>query len=82
MDLDLLQPDDVCDLLKVKKSWLYDQVEAGKIGHVKLGQQLRLPSEAIAEYVGQNSVGMRDNGSPHREITAETTPMNEAQCTE
>ena len=26
-DLDLLTPDDVCALLKVKKSWLYDAVE-------------------------------------------------------
>ena len=28
-DLDLLTPDDVCALLKVKKSWLYDAVENG-----------------------------------------------------
>jgi hypothetical protein len=27
--LNLLTPDDVCTLLKVKKSWLYDTVESG-----------------------------------------------------
>jgi hypothetical protein len=30
-DLDLLTPDDVCVLLKVKKSWLYDTVEDGAL---------------------------------------------------
>jgi hypothetical protein len=30
-DLDLLTPDDVCALLKVKKSWLYDAVESGAL---------------------------------------------------
>ena len=30
-DLDLLTPDDVCTLLKVEKSWLYETVEPGAI---------------------------------------------------
>ena len=30
-DLHLLTPDDVCALLKVKKSWLYDAVENGEL---------------------------------------------------
>lgn len=30
-DLRLLTVDDVCSLLKVKKSWLYDTVESGAI---------------------------------------------------
>jgi excisionase family DNA binding protein len=40
-DLDLLTPDDVCVLLKVKKSWLYDTVESGAIETIRLGKQLR-----------------------------------------
>ena len=37
-DLDLLTPDDVCALLKVKKSWLYDAVEDGAIEAIRLGK--------------------------------------------
>ena len=37
-DLDLLTPDDVCALLKVKKSWLYDAVEDGSIETIRLGK--------------------------------------------
>ena len=37
-DLDLLTPDDVCALLKVKKSWLYDAVENGAIEAIRLGK--------------------------------------------
>lgn len=31
-DLRLFTPDEVCTLLQVKKSWLYDSVEAGACG--------------------------------------------------
>jgi len=50
-DLDLLTPDDVCTLLKVKKSWLYDAVESGALEAVRLGKQLRFRPSAIARYL-------------------------------
>jgi excisionase family DNA binding protein len=50
-DLDLLTPDDVCTLLKVKKSWLYDAVESGLLDAVKLGKQLRFRPSALARYL-------------------------------
>lgn len=50
-DLDLLTADDVCGLLKVKKSWLYDTVEAGTIEVIRLGKQLRFRPSAIAAYL-------------------------------
>ena len=40
-ELELLTPDQLCELLQVKKSWLYDQVEGGKFPCLKLGKQLR-----------------------------------------
>ena len=40
-DLDLLTPDDVCALLKVKKSWLYDTVEIGALDDVLRGSRPR-----------------------------------------
>jgi excisionase family DNA binding protein len=50
-DLDLLTADDVCALLKVKKSWLYDTVEAGAIEVIRLGKQLRFQPSAISAYL-------------------------------
>lgn len=50
-DLDLLTPDDVCALLKVKKSWLYDAVESGALEAVRLGKQLRFRPSAVARYL-------------------------------
>ena len=50
-DLDLLTPDDVCSLLKVKKSWLYDAVENGALEAIRLGKQLRFRPSALIRYV-------------------------------
>ena len=50
-DLDLLTPDDVCTLLKVKKSWLYDAVENGSIETIRLGKQLRFRPSALVRYL-------------------------------
>ena len=54
-DLDLLTPDDVCTLLKVKKSWLYDAVESGAIEAIRLGKQLRFRPSAIASYLAERA---------------------------
>ena len=54
-DLDLLTPDDVCVLLKVKKSWLYDAVENGAIEAVRLGKQLRFRPSALLRYLKERS---------------------------
>ncbi len=50
-DLDLLTPDEVCALLKVKKSWLYDTVEDGAIEVIRLGKQLRFRPSALSRYL-------------------------------
>jgi excisionase family DNA binding protein len=54
-DLDLLTPDDVCTLLKVKKSWLYDTVEAGAIEVIRLGKQLRFQPSAISAFLAEHA---------------------------
>ena len=57
-DLDLLTPDDVCALLKVKKSWLYDTVENGAIEVIRLGKQLRFRSSALARYLEDSAINV------------------------
>lgn len=60
-DLDLLTPDDVCTLLKVKKSWLYDTVETGAIEAIRLGKQLRFRPSALLRYLEERA--SNGNGS-------------------
>ena len=52
---DLLTPDDVCALLKVKKSWLYDAVENGTLEAIRLGKQLRFRPSALIRYLDQRA---------------------------
>jgi excisionase family DNA binding protein len=54
-DLDLLTPDDVCALLKVKKSWLYDAVENGALEAIRLGKQLRFRPSALIRYLDEKA---------------------------
>lgn len=54
-DLDLLTPDDVCALLKVKKSWLYDAVESGALEAIRLGKQLRFRPSALVRYLEERA---------------------------
>jgi excisionase family DNA binding protein len=60
-DIDLLTPDDVCALLKVKKSWLYDAVEDGALEAIRLGKQLRFRPSALVRYLDERaSNGTKD----------------------
>jgi excisionase family DNA binding protein len=54
-ELDLLTPDDVCALLKVKKSWLYDAVENGALEAIRLGKQLRFRPSALIRYLDEKA---------------------------
>jgi len=51
----LLTPDDVCALLKVKKSWLYDAVENGAVDAIRLGKQLRFRPSALIRYLDEHA---------------------------
>jgi excisionase family DNA binding protein len=53
---DLMTPDEVCALLKVTKDWLYDQVQARQIPHVRLGLHLRFRRSEVLDCVRANSV--------------------------
>lgn len=44
-------PEQLCELLQVRKSWVYDQAEAGRLPHVRLGNQLRFRRSDLAEYL-------------------------------
>jgi excisionase family DNA binding protein len=50
-ELSLLTPDQVCELLQVKKDWLYDEVQRGRMPHVRLGRRLRFTPENLRAYL-------------------------------
>lgn len=54
--LELLTVDDVAGLLKVKKSWIYDQVSVGSLPGVKIGHHLRFRRSAIAAFLEAREV--------------------------
>jgi excisionase family DNA binding protein len=71
-DLDLLTPDDVCTLLKVKKSWIYDEVEAGRLDALRLGKQLRFRPSDLTRYLDGRAKASR--GAQRSERRVATSP--------
>jgi excisionase family DNA binding protein len=63
-DLELLTPDDVCALLKVKKSWLYDTVETGALEAIRLGKQLRFRPSALTRYLDERVSNGHETDDP------------------
>ena len=49
--LALLTVDDLVGLLQVKKSWVYDEVEAGRLQCLRLGRQLRFRVVDVEAYL-------------------------------
>ena len=52
--LRLIDVDRLCILWGVKKSWIYDQVVAGKLPAIRLGKQLRFREADLTGYLAQS----------------------------
>lgn len=50
-ELALLTPEQLCALLQVKKSWLYDQVERGALPCLRLGRHVRFRQRDVRRYL-------------------------------
>jgi excisionase family DNA binding protein len=48
---ELMTPDEVCAYLKTNKDWLYDQVQAHHIPHIRLGRQLRFRRTELDQFL-------------------------------
>jgi excisionase family DNA binding protein len=53
----LLTVKDVCELLQLKRTYVYDQVHKGELEHVWLGSRLRFEPAQIKRYVEKNRSG-------------------------
>lgn len=70
-DLELLTPDQVCDLLQVKKEWLYDAVQAGAVPHLRLGpRQLRFRPADIHAWIAEGCPWPRREPEPESATSA------------
>lgn len=49
--LELLTPDELAGLLKVKVSWIYDQVEAGRLPVLRLNRRLRFRRGDVSAFL-------------------------------
>lgn len=51
MNGSLLTADDVAGVLGVSRDWVYSEVRAGRIPHVKLGRYVRFRAESIDQWL-------------------------------
>ena len=47
----LLEAEDVAAMLGMSKDWIYNEVRADRIPHVKLGRYVRFRPEAIEDWI-------------------------------
>ena len=56
--MELLTPEEVCGILRIKKQRLYEWVHYKRIPHVKVGRFLRFSKEQIEEWLRENTYGI------------------------
>jgi excisionase family DNA binding protein len=57
----LLEVDDVADYLGVRTDWVYREVRAGRLPHIRLGRAVRFRRESIEAWIDS-----RERGVPGR----------------
>jgi excisionase family DNA binding protein len=65
----LLQAEDIAAMLGVGKDWIYAEVRAGRIPHLRLGRHVRFRAEAIEAWLSELE-RERMNGNGKRGRTA------------
>jgi len=73
MSEELLTPQEVADILKIKKTTVYEMVKKGTIPAVRMGKQLRFASSDLKRYIGAKS-----DDAPVSERTSAMASSHEA----
>lgn len=58
---DYLTIEELCDRLKLKKSYIYDLTFTKKIPHIKVGRHLRFKWDEIEKWLEENSIDLNMN---------------------
>lgn len=70
----LLTAEDVATMLGMGTDWIYAQVRANRIPHVRLGRFVRFRADSIEQWICQLERGTTMNGEIKRRGTASTAP--------
>lgn len=70
----LLTADDVAASLGVSKDWIYAEVRAGRIPHVRLGRNVRFRAESIDEWICELEFASMPRSTTKRRGAAATAP--------
>jgi excisionase family DNA binding protein len=70
----LLTADDVAAMLGMGTDWIYAEVRAGRIPHVRLGRYVRFRAESIDQWIREMERGATMNGGNKRRGAAGTAP--------
>ena len=70
----LLTADDVAAMLGMGTDWIYQQVRAGRIPHVRLGRYVRFRAESIDVWIRELERGATMTAERKRQGTAATVP--------
>jgi excisionase family DNA binding protein len=54
----LLEAEDVANYLGVRTDWVYREVRAGRLPHIRLGRAVRFRSESIEAWIDSRERGM------------------------
>jgi prophage regulatory protein len=68
----LLTAEEVSGMLGMGTDWIYAQVRANRIPHVRLGRCVRFRAESIEEWICELERGATMNGDKRRGRTADT----------
>jgi excisionase family DNA binding protein len=49
----LLRPEQVADLLSVRRSWVYDAVTAGKLPCIRVGRHIRFTRTMVEDWLAE-----------------------------
>ncbi|MCR4961796.1 MAG: helix-turn-helix domain-containing protein [Lachnospiraceae bacterium] len=56
---DLLEADQLCDMLKVCKATVYRLLREGKIKHLRVGTEYKIPKIFVLDYLGMLQEGIQ-----------------------
>lgn len=69
----LYTPFEIADLLKIKKSTVYELIKRGELISTKIGKQLRISEDAIKQYLAKDTITtLKDSQLPHNKLLSAT----------
>lgn len=60
----LLEAEDVANYLGVRTDWVYREVRAGRLPHIRLGRAVRFRSESIEAWIDSRERGVPTHRRP------------------